>query len=326
MLDSIDQSLLEQYDSDGFVLVRGLLDIDRDLDPVIAEYSFVLDGLVEHWRREGQLTDRYESLSFCDRLIKVVNEVQEAYDLHFDISLPQADITLDTPIHLGPAVFELLRSPRMLDAVEQFLGPEIYSNPVQHARIKLPEHLLPERSRTGLTAQIAWHQDQGVITSDADQTDMLTVWFPMTSATVESGCLAVVPGSHRSELALHCRSRNPLTTNQVCIPEQLLNEDSVPLPMEPGDVLFMHRKTKHCGLPNQSDGVRWSFDLRYQPTGQPTGREWFPGFVARSRSHPSSELHDPEMWANSWRQAQHALSGSNDVSFNRWMQGDPRCA
>ena len=56
--------------------------------------------------------------------------------------------------------------------------------------------------------------------------------------------------------------------------------------MKKGDVLFMDRLTMHASLPNVSDEIRWSFDLRYNRTGDATGRSWFPGFVARSRSNP----------------------------------------
>ncbi len=322
----IETTDLEQFDRDGYIVVRGLLDVAADLQPMIDEYEQLLDRLAEQWAAEGRLTSTHRGLPFCERLLQIVPEAHPAYDLHFDISLPQADITDETPMHHGPAVFDLLRSPRLLDAVERFVGPEIYSNPVQHTRIKLPESRLPAESWTGLTAQIAWHQDLGVVTDDADDTDMLTVWFPITRATVENGCLAVMPGSHREELALHCRSRNPLTLNQVCIPDNLATDEHVVLPMDPGDVLFMHRKTKHCGLPNRSDEIRWSFDLRYQPIGQPTGRRWFPGFVARSRAHPETELTSAEDWAALWRKARHELAHSDDVAFNRWKQGDPRCA
>ena len=321
-----ESSVFAKFDTDGYVVVRGLLDVELDIAPVIREYSAVLDRLAGQWLAAERLTSTYDDLPFCERLLKIVIEAEPAYDQHFDISLPQADITDDTPIHNGPAVFNLLRSPRLLDAVEQFVGPEIYSNPVQHTRIKLPEHLLPEPSRTGLTAQVAWHQDQGVVTDDADNTDMLTVWFPITRSTLENGCMAVIPGSHRGGLALHCHSPNPLTINQVCIPESQLTEKSVPLPMDPGDVLFMHRRTQHSGLVNHSDEIRWSFDLRYHPVGQATGRRWFPGFVARSQSDPRSEQVSPEAWAESWRRVRHELARSGDVAFNRWKHGDPRCA
>ena len=317
---------MQNFQRDGYVVVRNLLDHPRVLAPVVAEYETVLDRLAVEWQQQGRLRTTYDDLPFGERLMRMVTEAELAYDLHFDISLPQANITAETPMHHGPAVFRLLTCPALLDVVEQFIGSEIYSNPVQHTRIKVPEHVLPEPSRTGLTGQIAWHQDLGVITDDADETEMLTVWFPITRATLDNGCLAVVPGSHRDELMLHCRSRHALTLNQVCIPEALVSARSVPVPMEPGDVLFMHRKTQHCGLPNHSDEVRWSFDLRYQPTGQPTGRRWFPGFVARSRLHPETELTDPGHWAESWRVARAKLADSADVDFNRWRQGDPRCA
>jgi hypothetical protein len=322
----IDSLTLDDFDRDGYVVVRDLLCVERDLRPVIDEYDQVLDRLADGWIREGRLSSMYSELPFSERLMRIVIEAEPAYDLHFDISLPQADITDETPMHHGPAVFELLRSPRLLDAVEQFVGPEIYSNPVQHTRIKLPEDRLPAASRTGLTAQIAWHQDLAVVIDEADNTEMLTVWFPLTKATVENGCLAVVPGSHKQELSLHCRSRNPLTIDQVSIPESLLDDDFVTLPMQPGDVLFMHRRTQHSGLPNRSGEIRWSFDLRYHPIGQATGRPWFPGFIARSKSQPESELRSSETWAESWRAARHELAHSEDVTFNRWKQGDPRCA
>jgi phytanoyl-CoA hydroxylase len=325
-MDRLDSDIHEHFDRNGYVIVRNLLDIGKDIEPVIREYNGVLDGLANRWRDEGRLTSTHAGTAFCERLLQVVMAAEASYDLHFDISLPQENISERTPMHHGPAVFDLLRSPRLLDVVEQFVGPEIYSNPVQHTRIKLPEHQLPSASRTGLTAEVAWHQDIGVITDEADETETLTVWIPMTRATVENGCLAVLPGSHVDGLSQHCRSQNPATPNQVSIPDSLIDREPVPLPMEPGDVLFMHRQTKHSGTPNRSDEVRWSFDLRYHKIGQPTGRPWFPGFIVRSRAHPETELTDAEAWAESWRQARTVLTASNDIAFNRWKANDPGCA
>ena len=321
----IGPEVAERFDADGYVVVRGWLDPQEDLAPVVREYEQLLERLAERLLASGELSRPYRGMPFAQRLMRIFAEAAPAYDQQFDISLPQADITEATPIHNGPAVFGLLRNPRLLDLAERFVGPEIYSNPVQHTRVKLPERLLPDSVRTGLTAQIAQHQDLGVVDPEADQTDMLTVWLPMTRAAVDNGCLAVVPGSHRGELARHCRSEDPLTENQVCIPPGLL-ADQVPVPMEPGDVLLMHRKTRHAGLPNRSDEIRWSFDLRYQPIGQPTGRPWFPGFVARSRAHPETELTDAADWARSWRDARRRLASAGEIAFNRWDENGPACA
>ena len=139
---------------------------------------------------------------------------------------------------------------------------------------------------------------------------MLTVWFGLWDATIENGCLEVVPKSHREGLLQHCGATAGTSRGfGLHIPDQFLRAgDSVPLPMKRGTVLLFHRLNCHCSLPNKSDNIRWSFDLRYNPTGEPTGRGAFPGFVARSRSNPTSELHDPAEWANLWYETRSRLS------------------
>ena len=56
--------------------------------------------------------------------------------------------------------------------------------------------------------------------------------------------------------------------------------------------------TIHGSLANNSDDVHWSFDLRCNPIGPPTGRDLFPGFVAQSRANPESVLRDQVAWEN----------------------------
>jgi hypothetical protein len=83
----------------------------------------------------------------------------------------------------------------------------------------------------------------------------------------------------------------------------------------------------HASLRNLSQGARWSFDLRYQPIGQPTGRPWFPDFVVRSERDPSSELRDWRVWADKWRQARTRLAASGGVDkTNRWDGSQAVCA
>jgi ectoine hydroxylase-related dioxygenase (phytanoyl-CoA dioxygenase family) len=86
--------------------------------------------------------------------------------------------------------------------------------------------------------------------------------------------------------------------------------DAVPLPVRRGGIVLFHKMNVHRALPNQSNDLRWSMDLRYHPTGQATGRPAFPGFVARSRTSPESELRDPVAWSQSWDDAREiVLSG-----------------
>ena len=67
--------------------------------------------------------------------------------------------------------------------------------------------------------------------------------------------------------------------------------------------MLFDKFTHHASLPNRSDALRWSFDLRYNPTGQPTGRPAFPGFVARSLERPDSELDSWKQWRRAWQRA-----------------------
>src|SRR3990172_8833293 len=304
---------MKQMEDLGFVVIRGLLDPVQDLQPVIDEYTALLDERASKWKEEGKLKSPYADLPFQHRLTEVFRESRQPYHAYFDISLPQDTIKEDTPIHLGAAVFYLLRNPRLLDAVEDFIGPEIYSNPVQHVRIKLPENIVPEDMRHPLTAKTQWHQDMGVVDEEADHSMILSVWLPLTRAAEENGCLIVEPGSHHSGLAAHCRLED--YKGLYGIPERYIGEKRVPVPMEPGDAMFFFSKLKHASLSNLSRDIRWSFDLRYNPTGQPTGRPWYPGFIARSQSSPDSELRDPEIWAQLWRETRATLAKGEIPSF-----------
>jgi len=38
--------------------------------------------------------------------------------------------------------------------------------------------------------------------------------------------------------------------------------------MKKGDILIFNQLTLHRFVPNVSEGVRWSIDIRYTPTGQ----------------------------------------------------------
>jgi phytanoyl-CoA hydroxylase len=317
---------VERFKEEGYLVVEDVLDVEREIEPVVAEYMALLEEMVGRWRADGKLTSTYADLPFAQRLGHVLQETGPTGYQPFDISLPFTGVTTETPIHLGPATFRLLASPRLLDAVEQIVGPEILSNPIQHVRIKPPERLLPDSMKRSLAGGTDWHQDQGVALPEIDETEMLTVWLPITDATVENGCLCVVPRSHQRGLATHCPGDGK-TRVGLQIPEEVRGKDFTPVPIKRGGALFLHRQTMHAALSNVSDGIRWSFDLRYQPVGQPTGRPWFPAWVARSRQNPDSEVRDPEVWADLWRATRAKLIETPpEGKFNRWDGSESVCA
>jgi len=335
MAASLTDDQRTTFEREGYLVVRGALDPERDLAPIAAEFGQVLDRLANDLVAAGELAATYDDLPFSDRLTRIYAETGRDLIQHFDCSLPQGNIKPDTPFWTGPAVFALLRNGAILDTMESLIGPEIYANPVQHVRLKPPEHAAPVDPLTGRPKIVAtpWHQDNGVVTEDADETETITVWLPLTRATLENGCMVVSPRHHREGLLPHCANDTAAVNRNggagLHIPDPYLGsrDEEMPLPMEAGDILIMNRRTPHASLRNVSDHVRWSFDLRYNPIGQPTGRSAFPGFVARSAADPGSELHDPIAWTDLWLDARANLSsGLPDPTFNRWDRSAVTCA
>ena len=133
----VTPSMEAQLEDQGYLAVNGILE-DATIQAVTDDYSAKLDELAERWWAEGNLTNLYRDLPFGERLVKITGEAKLSWGQHFDISLPQAGVKHDTPFHASKAIFEMITHPLLLDVVEAFVGPEIYSNPIQHTRIKPP--------------------------------------------------------------------------------------------------------------------------------------------------------------------------------------------
>ena len=323
---ALSQSQRLAFEQQGYLHLPRLLDSVRDLNNLRNEYSELLERAAADMAARGTIMHTHSGLPFDQRIGCLFWESDGALNDYLDISLPQKRVTAETPMHRGPAVFALLRHPRLLDVVETFLGPEIYSNPTQHVRIKPPVRYLEANTRISSEVDTTvWHQDQGTVAPEADNTNMITVWIAVTESTEESGCLLIAPGSHKRGLALHCHDPNANYSRQA-IPERLVGKDRIALQADPGDVVLLNKLTMHASLANRSRRIRWSLDLRYNPIGQPTGRPWFPGFVARSRASPESELKDAGAWAALWEESRANLAVSPPRSFQRWAKDDPGCA
>ena len=314
----MDGGLKQEIAIKGYAIVEGVLDAEA-LNDIVADYEGLLDRLAPEWHAQGRISSAFEALPFAERLTAVVSDSSEDLFQHFDITLPNNTVTPETPLHVSRATYDFLSNPALLDKVEEVIGGEILSNPIQHVRIKPPQNKVEGQPRT-LLKETGWHQDRGVAREVADDSQMLTVWIAITDATLENGCLKVVPCSHLDGLAVHCM------LDHLQIPDELLAGEPLPVPIKAGDAIFMHSDTQHGSLPNVSDTIRWSFDLRYQPIGLPTGRDEFPSLVVRSREKPA-QVGDYEGWRAAWFRARDYLAGVDDrESTNRWDGTAIECA
>jgi len=299
------------FRTQGYLVVPDVLEA-ATLSALKAEYSDLLDELCAEWGITGG--------SFEQKLTRAYHAGHDWFQ-PMDISLPGDQITDETPMHFGPAVFDMVRAPRILAMMEQLIGPEITSNPIQHVRIKPPEAQLAEGEIRAHVGGTDWHQDRAVALAEADQTDMITVWLAITDATVENGCLQVVPFAKDRAMLPHCPKK------QTAIADGFIDEaQAVPLPVPAGGCVLFDPMVPHASLNNVSDGIRWSFDLRYNRTGQPTGRGHFPEFIAQSASDPASELHDWRVWKQMWEDARARLARVPHTDIHRWTSDAPFCA
>lgn len=308
-----------QFKTDGYLVVPDVIPPDI-LKAVKDEYAALLDGLYDMWFSQGLVETPPEKLNFWNKLLTAYQAGCD-YFQPMDISLPGDRILANTPFHIGPAVFDMLTAGPLLDIVESLIGPELTSNPIQHVRLKPPAtKLAHDEIRAHITAT-DWHQDRAVALEDADQTDMVTVWIAITDATVENGCLQVQPKTADQDILPHC------ARTQTGIADGFIDEQSaVPLPVSAGGIVLFHPLTPHASLTNTTDAFRWSFDIRYSATGQPTGRSHFPDFVARSRSHPETELRDWKTNKAQWEAARAQLAGQAHIDIHRWQSDSPYCA
>ena len=295
---SVEQ--VEQFEEEGYLVVEGALE-DSDLDPVIEEYEAHVERRARELLAEGKISELYDHAPFDQRLALISRECTEIYP------------GLDIMQLRGKATFEFLANENLLDVVEGIVGPEITCNPIQHIRAKLPSGLTP----TGGDAHVvAWHQDAGVTWEEADPFFILTVWIPLVPATAENGCLRIIPRTHGTGLWEHVTRAGEGT---VIVDEAMPKEEVLALPMDRGSLLLMNKEIPHSSLQNNTDRIRWSMDLRYQETGTPTGRPFYPDFPVRSRANPDSVLTDHGEWSRRWETAL-VEAREKKVRAHRWQQ------
>ncbi len=308
----LTRELLSSFQENGLRAIDRLVPVE-DLEPIEIEYAELLERAARWPHRDRKIDDTYASLPFgqhCSQINSVFPDPHRFPDI--SLSLLNEDIDADTfHMHAGPAVFNVMRHPELLDIVEAIIGGEIDSSPVRQMRMKPPARTLEgqraDHSNAGATTL---HQDVVARLPEADDTEQPTVWRAKSVATVENGCLASIPGSRREGPIVHC-SEPAIASEQQVSDSIVRDRYSKPLPGRKGGAVVFHKMNVQRAPQNLPDGPGWSMNLRYHPIGQSTGRPAFPGFAARSRTNPPSVLADPGAW-----------SDARDEARNKIISGD----
>ena len=150
---------------------------------------------------------------------------------------------------------DLIRHERILDAVEDILGPDILCWGTSFF-IKEPRN----------PAFVSWHQDSTYW--GLDPADIVTAWVALSDSTTENGAMRVVPQSHTMAQIPHqdtFRSDNLLSRGQeVMVDVDASGADT--LTLKAGEMSLHHVRLIHGSEPNPSDQRRIGFAIRYLPT------------------------------------------------------------
>jgi non-heme Fe2+,alpha-ketoglutarate-dependent halogenase len=169
--------------------------------------------------------------------------------------------------------WELSTHPRLLDCMEQLLGPNIL---LKSTRLFY---------KYGMSASfVGWHQDG--ITERLEDAHVPGVWIGLTAATVENGCLRVVPRSHRLGLVPHAfrPHEDNLTTQGITAEAEIDSPHDIQ--MRPGEMSLHHPLVLHASNPNRSTEPRIGFTATYSTSALTSSRTpvaWVRGNGPRDR-------------------------------------------
>ena len=158
-----------------------------------------------------------------------------------------------TKVHtLLTSPLELASDPRVLDVVEQILGPDILVYNVTYIikEARSPSH-------------VTWHQDLTYWGLDSDA--QVSMWLALSDASEASGCMRVIPGSHIAGRLEH--EVNETDHDNVLYRGQSVRgvdeSAAVVCDLRPGQASFHHGWLLHQSGPNQSGDRRIGLNVQY---------------------------------------------------------------
>lgn len=222
-----------------------------------------------------QLAD-YDELGFLDSI--PILSADEVDHFRAEVELTCAALggritRLDGPHLYFRWAWELSTHPRVLDCMEQLIGPNIM---LKSTRLfyKFGES----------DSFVGWHQDG--LTEQVKDAYVPAIWLGLTPATAENGCLRVVPQSHRLGLVPHADFPNPDNLTTQGATAQVPIDATHDVVMKAGEMSLHHPLMLHASNPNRTAEARIGFSATYSTPALESSRTaiaWVRGDGPRDR-------------------------------------------
>ncbi len=219
-LESITESDLKFYKDSGYLSVAAAFSPDEIKD--------ALEGLID-------------LIMGCNPDFKGISFEANARDI---LSTLEADARQDAVrklmyfVDYEPRLHAIAYHPKLIETVRTLLHdePVLFAD---QALLKPPQ----------LGREKPWHQDLSYF-NYSHESRVVGVWIALDEATVENGCMQLMPGEHKAGPIPHFKKRDW----QICDTE-MLGKMSVAAPLKPGGLLFFDGLLPH-GTPHNSSGKR----------------------------------------------------------------------
>lgn len=223
---SLTQEDVEAYKTDGYLVVKDVL-----APYEVAETHRVIQAIIEEQRPLGDNATKLEWEA------EVVNDQRVPRRIY-------------RPVEQHEVFYRTAVSDKIVDKVESLLGPDI-----QLHSSKLNMKL----AKVG--SIVEWHQDLAYIPHT--NTDLVALLIYLDDATIENGCLQVIPRVHHGDLMEHSKEGVFVGRITEPIPRADLPEP-VACEAAAGSMILMHCMTPHSSLPNRSDRPRQTVIFEYR--------------------------------------------------------------
>ena len=158
------------------------------------------------------------------------------------------------PHLLFPWANQLMREPKVLDVIEDLVGPDIFVYQVTFFSKDAHSDTF-----------VSWHQDGTYFSLYPHE--QITAWIALSDAPIESGCLEVLPGSQRMGQLRHVEatSKSNLLSRGQTVAEEVNSSGSVFMPLVPGQMSLHHTHMLHRSGPNTTPNRRMGLVVTYIP-------------------------------------------------------------
>ena len=150
---------------------------------------------------------------------------------------------------------QIVHHPAILDAVEDVVGPNILCWSTNF--------FIKEAASPGF---VSWHQDAAYWGLEPEE--VVTAWVAITHSNLESGCMKVIPGTHRESRIPHVDTfhKDNLLTRGQEIAVEVDESRAVDVVLKPGELSLHDIKLIHGSAPHLSQDRRIGLAIRYLPT------------------------------------------------------------